>query len=161
VSGTGLAPPFQRAKEGNPVSSASIKLLRLLLVEDSEPCQELFGCLIEDVRGRVDAGIECDFARSGSEALDRVRHHRYDALILDQNMPGMSGLEVLAALRRAWRGARHPKVIAYSSCDAPDFRRRCLAAGADAFAPKYMDAPEFITVLQKLGLLAPPPGTPA
>ena len=128
-----------------------MKPLRLLLVEDSEPCQELFGCLIEDVRGRVDAGIECDFARSGSEALDRVRHHRYDALILDQNMPGMSGLEVLAALRR---GGRRPKVLAYSSCDAPDFRQHCLAAGADAFAAKYMDAPEFIGVLRQLGLIA-------
>lgn len=130
-----------------------MKPLRLLLVEDSEPCQELFECLIEDVRGRVDAGIECEFARSGPEALDRVRHERYDALILDQNMPGMSGLEVLAALQRFWRGARPAKVLAYSSCDAPDFRQRCLAAGADAFAAKYMGPSEFIGVLRQLGLV--------
>jgi CheY-like chemotaxis protein len=135
--------------------------LRLLLVEDSEPCQELFGCLIEDVRGCVNAAIECDLARSGPEALDRVRGHRYDALILDQNMPGMSGLEVLAALRRLWRGAPHPKVLAYSSCDAPDFRRRCLAAGADAFASKHMGTAEFIAVLRQFGLVGPPAGAGA
>ena len=130
-----------------------MKRLRLLLVEDSAPCRELFECLIEDVRGRVDSRIECDLAQSGPEALALLRDRGYDALILDQNMPGMSGLEVLAALRRLWRGVRHPKVLAYSSCDAPDFRRRCLAAGADAFASKYMDAPEFIAVLRRLGLL--------
>jgi CheY-like chemotaxis protein len=125
-----------------------------LLVEDSEPCRALFACLIEDVRGCVGAGIECDCACSGAEALDRLRDRHYDALVLDQNMPGMSGLEVLAALRHIRWDAAHPKVLAYSSCDAPDFRRRCLAAGADAFASKYMCAPEFISVLQQLGLVA-------
>jgi CheY-like chemotaxis protein len=131
-----------------------MKHLRLLLVDDSAPCRELFECLVDDVRARVEAGIDCDLAHSGSEALDLVQNRRYDALIVDQNMPGMSGLEVMASLQGLWRGARHPKVLAYSTCDAPDFRRRCLAAGADAFAPKYMDASEFISVLQKLGLIA-------
>ena len=134
--------------------AASTKPLRLLLVEDSEPCQELFECLIEDVRGRLDAGIECDVAHSGPEALARVRLRGYDALILDQNMPGMNGLEVLAALRRPRRGMRQPKVLAYSSCDAPDFRQRCLAAGADAFASKYMAATDFVAVLRQLGLVS-------
>lgn len=135
-----------------------MKPLKILLVEDSAPCRQLFECLIEDVRGDVETQIECDQARSGPEALDLVARRRYDALILDQNMPGMSGLEVLASLRRLWRGACHPKVLAYSSCDAPDFRRRCLAAGADAFAPKYMGTSEFIAMLQQLGLITGPGG---
>jgi two-component system, sensor histidine kinase and response regulator len=151
--GTRIAPAPHPVIRGDPVSAASTKLLRLLLVEDSEPCRALFGCLIEDVSGCVDAGIECDLARSGPEALDRLHQKRYDALILDQNMPGMSGLEVLAALRGLRRGDPPPKVLAYSSCDAPDFRRQCLAAGADAFASKYMDMAEFIAVLRQLGLV--------
>lgn len=138
-----------------------MKPLRLLLVEDSEPCQKLFECLIEDARECVVAGIECDLARSGHEALDRVGLQHYDALILDQNMPGMSGLEVLAALRRVRHGASPPKVLAYSSCDAPDFRRHCLAAGADAFASKYMGPSEFIGVLRQLGLIPGLPGASA
>lgn len=135
-----------------------MKPLKLLLVEDSVPCRQLFECLIEDVRGDVATQIECDLARTGPEALELVAKGAYDALILDQNMPGMSGLEVLASLRRLWQGTRHPKVLAYSSCDAPDFRRRCLAAGADAFAPKYMGASEFIAVLKQLGLITGPGG---
>ena len=136
------------------MSAASTRPLRLLLIEDSEPCRALFVCLIEDVRGRVGTGIECDCACSGPEALDRLRDRHYDALVLDQNMPGMSGLEVLTALRQIRWDGTPPKVLAYSSCDTPDFRRRCLDAGADAFASKYMRAPDFISVLQQLGLIA-------
>lgn len=48
----------------------------------------------------ADLGCACDTAASGEEALDRVRRHRYDALVTDMRMPGMGGAALVHAIRR-------------------------------------------------------------
>lgn len=47
----------------------------------------------------VDAGYGVLLAESGKEALEKLREHRIDLMILDLRMPGMDGLEVLRRLR--------------------------------------------------------------
>jgi two-component system sensor histidine kinase ChiS len=56
-------------------------------------------------------GAECRLARSGTEALALVRKVVPDALILDVNMPGMDGFEVLTSLRADHATARIPVVL--------------------------------------------------
>ncbi len=72
-------------------------------------------------------------AGSGQEALDRAPGCRPDVLLLDLNMPGMNGFEVLPRLRAALPGTR---VVVLTTGQAPDDRRRALGAGADAFIVK-------------------------
>ena len=129
------------------------KPLRLLLVEDSAQDRQLFECLIEDVRRQCEIRVDCELAASGPQALELIDHERYDAVILDQHMPEMSGSEVMCALRgRFESSAERPKVLAYSTLDVPEFRHQCLVDGADAFMPKYMGAAEFARVIRELGL---------
>ena len=45
-------------------------------------------------------GVECDLARDGEEALDLLRDHDYDAILLDIFMPNLDGFQVCAAVRR-------------------------------------------------------------
>lgn len=45
-------------------------------------------------------GLDCDLARDGEEALDLLRDHDYDAILLDIFMPHLDGFEVCAAVRR-------------------------------------------------------------
>lgn len=127
--------------------------LRLLVIEDSHRDRQLFRCLIEDFHEQNALPIACDVVGSGPQALERLRQAHYDAVVLDQNMPEMSGSEVLSALRALFCDGRdRPKVLAYSTCDLPEFRRQCLAEGADAFAAKYMGPQELARALRELGL---------
>ena len=127
--------------------------LRLLLVEDSAQDRQLFECLIEDFRRECAVGVHCELAASGPQALELMARTRYDAVILDQHMPEMSGSEVMSALDgRFPRREDRPKVLAYSTLDVPEFRHRCLAEGADAFMPKHMAAVDFARVMRELGL---------
>lgn len=77
---------------------------RPVLVVDDEPSMRLLTrLLLEEV------GLECVEAASGSEALERSASAHYSAIVLDQRMPVMTGVEVAAQLRE--RGDRTPIVI--------------------------------------------------
>ena len=66
----------------------------VLLVEDEKRIRDI-------VRDYFSAhGLECDLARDGEEALDLLRDHDYDAILLDILMPNLDGLQVCAAVRR-------------------------------------------------------------
>lgn len=103
---------------------------RLLLVEDSLPDRQLFECLLEDFQRDCAVCVECAQAMSGSQALELLDRAHFDAVILDQHMPEMSGSEVMTALNgRFQRRGDRPKVLAYST----------LAAGVEALLRQRRD----------------------
>lgn len=128
--------------------------LRVLLVEDSTRDWQLFEYLLEDFRAVPAPALDCERVRTGPQALQRLADTDFDLLVLDQNMPEMSGAEVLTAMAPLYaEGARtRPKVLAYSTCDTPEFRRQCLSDGADGFCSKYMTPRELLYALRALGL---------
>jgi DNA-binding NtrC family response regulator len=65
---------------------------KILLVDD-EP--EFTRVLSERIQSR---GVDVDTAASGREALEKVKDHNYDAIVLDLSMPEMDGLETLRRL---------------------------------------------------------------
>lgn len=128
--------------------------IRLLVVEDNPQDWLLFSYLLEDLQHDTGLSIECEWAPSGPQGLERMDHQHFDAVVLDQQMPEMSGSEVMAALPALFRTRRdRPKVLAYSNCDLPEFGRKCLAEGADGFLPKYMSVADLARVLGEFGLL--------
>ena len=70
---------------------------------------------------------------SGQEFLDALRGRHPDCLILDLQMPGLTGLEIQRALTAA--GVQFPTII-ITAHDEPETRARCLAAGAAAYLCK-------------------------
>jgi DNA-binding NtrC family response regulator len=66
----------------------------VLLVDDEV---EFVETLAERMRSR---GLKVDTAHDGQQALQKTANKRYDAIILDLAMPGMSGMEVLKKLRQ-------------------------------------------------------------
>ena len=70
---------------------------------------------------------------SGQEFLDSLRARQPDCLVLDLQMPGLTGLEVQRALTGA--GVRFPTII-ITAHDEPETRARCLAAGVAAYLCK-------------------------
>lgn len=82
--------------------------MRVLVVDDASSLRFMLRVLLED------AGIEVEEAGSGREALDRLTRPRatgFDAVVLDQRMPGLSGLEIARMLVE--RGP-HPRLFLFS-----------------------------------------------
>ena len=67
---------------------------RILIVDDDEVSCRLFAEVLEG------EGHEVHQARSGEEALDRLRKESYDLLMADVRMPGITGLDVTRAMRQ-------------------------------------------------------------
>jgi len=79
------------------------------------------------------ADLEAAVFGSGQEFLDSLRGRQPDCLVLDLQMPGLTGLEVQRIL--AGSGARFPTII-ITAHDEPEARARCLAAGVAAYLCK-------------------------
>jgi DNA-binding NtrC family response regulator len=66
---------------------------RVLLVDDEAEFVEVLKLRLES------RGIVVETAGTGAEALEKVKEHAFDAIVLDLVMPGMDGIETLQALR--------------------------------------------------------------
>ena len=83
--------------------------------------------------------------RSGEQFLALLADGLPDCLILDLQMPGMSGLELQQALFD--RGIGIPTIIMTSNTDAA-MRERCLSAGAVAYLPKPVRRAELFAAIE-------------
>jgi CheY-like chemotaxis protein len=97
-------------------------------VEDDDANRTILG---EFLRSR---GYEVDEAASGAEALVRAAAGSPDLVVLDIQLPGMDGFEVLARLRAG--GGPVPPVLALTALAMSGDRERILDAGADAYLAK-------------------------
>jgi len=77
-----------------------------------------------------------DEAVSGGQMLNFLQHNDYDLLLLDMNMPDMSGIEMIAQAREL-----KPKtpVLVLSADDSPQSARKALQAGAVGYLTKNSD----------------------
>ena len=88
-------------------------------------------------------------AASYAELRDVLRTTSCDVLLLDLNLPGRSGLEVLASVRETHADIR---VLIVSMYPEDQYAVRCLRAGAQGYANKAADPLELITAVRTLML---------
>jgi CheY-like chemotaxis protein len=115
----------------------------VLIVEDNARNLKL----VRDVLGH--AGYATLEAADGEAALALARERRPDAILMDINLPGMTGVEALAALRADTATAAIP-VAAVTACAMKDDRARLLAAGFDAYLEKPVDVRALPTQVEAL-----------
>jgi two-component system invasion response regulator UvrY len=84
-------------------------------------------------------------AGSYSEVRDALRTHTCEVLVLDLNLPGRGGLEVLATLRESNSPV---KVLIVSMFPEDQYAIRCLRAGAQGYLNKAGDPSELITAVR-------------
>ena len=89
-------------------------------------------------------------AENGKEALARCAVAMPDLILLDWNMPVMTGIEFITELRAAAGGAR-PKVVFCTTEHEPAIVGRGIAAGADGFVTKPFDDQTLSAKLQRIG----------
>ena len=88
-------------------------------------------------------------AENGKQALELLPTQKVDAIILDINMPVMTGIEFLKEAKKIPKLAAIP-VIVLTTQGEDDLKNQALALGAKAFMVKPFQKDELITVLNKL-----------
>ncbi len=113
---------------------------RVLVVDDDADWREFLKLCLEDL------GYEATEAADGQEALATLsRGERYGVVLLDLNMPGMSGLDVV---RKLPRGAS-PQIVFLTSAAAQDVGS-ALLSGPHYYLPKGASRDELSLLLQSL-----------
>ncbi|MGD0574488.1 MAG: response regulator [Anaerolineales bacterium] len=118
----------------------------LLLVEDDRDMVTLLRTLLEM------EGYTVGSARSGDAVLAMVDQQRPDIVLLDVNLAGQSGLQVLQTLRSRAE-TRAIRVIMTSGMDLSE---QCLQEGADAFLLKPYMPDELVRLLEEVLAHSPP-----
>jgi two-component system sensor histidine kinase/response regulator len=128
-----------------PVSSAISAGLQgnVLLVEDNFINQQVSQAMLEKL------GLQLQIANNGREAVELVRQHHFDLVLMDCQMPVMDGYEATVAIRRlpAGRGAVLP-IVALTANAMEGDRQKCLSAGMDGFLAKPYTLPELRATLR-------------
>ncbi len=93
------------------------------------------------------AGFDVDVAEDGEAALEKLKGQKFDAVLLDINMPRMSGIEALGIIRQQF-----PQTEAIMLTGFADFSTaiECLKNGARDYLVKPIDTTELITRLKSL-----------
>jgi two-component system, chemotaxis family, chemotaxis protein CheY len=117
-----------------------------LVVDDSRVIRKVARRILEDLRFSIDE------AGDGLEALTRCRKQMPDAVLLDWNMPVMSGIEFLRQLRREPGGER-PVVVFCTTENDVDHISEAIRAGANEYIMKPFDGDILHSKFSEAGLL--------
>ncbi len=115
---------------------------RVLVVDDDGQVRQVLSRLLEAM------GVEVETAPGGAQAMVKLDHGSYDALMLDLDMPGVTGLDVLLHVQRA--APDMPVLVVTGTFEAERIE------GAVAVLPKPLDGPSLHDAL--VGALRSAPG---
>jgi signal transduction histidine kinase/ActR/RegA family two-component response regulator len=119
------APPAPPAREARPLAG-----VRLLVADDHDDLRSALARLL------VDAGADVETAADGRAAFDLALRGNPDVVLLDVEMPGLTGLDVASRLRAHGRAV---PIVAVTAHVLPEERERCLQAGCSGVIIKPFD----------------------
>ncbi len=120
-----------------------ISNLNILLAEDNPINQMVAMELLEQEKAIV------QLVENGQEALDMLNTRQFDVILMDMQMPIMSGYEAMEKLRRKNKGKDY-KIIAVTAHVNDKELKRCLDAGADSYISKPFEIEHLKTEILKL-----------
>jgi PAS domain S-box-containing protein len=123
-------------------SSASHRV-EVLLAEDNKVNQLVARIMLEKM------GCQVDMAENGLEACTALQHKAYDLVLMDCQMPTMSGFEATERIRGLETSGRRTPIIALTAGVLKEERDRCYASGMDDFICKPISQKDLDSVLEK------------
>jgi len=114
----------------------------ILVVEDNAVNQKVTTMMLAHL------GYSAEIAPNGKEALRAVSAGRYDAILMDCQMPEMDGYQATREIRRHHGAIRLP-IIAMTAGAMQGHREHCLAAGMDDYLPKPVQPAALADVLDR------------
>jgi CheY-like chemotaxis protein len=132
-------------RPSRPVFERSPRSLHVLLAEDNPINQRLAVCLLEK------RGHTVVVAGTGRAALAALETQRFDAVLMDVEMPEMDGYEATSAIRAGEKSTgRHMPIIALTAHAMKGARERCLEAGMDSYVSKPLQPRALFEALESL-----------
>jgi two-component system chemotaxis response regulator CheY len=118
-----------------------------LVVDDSRVVRKVARRIAEDL------GFECTEAEDGQKAYEACQAKMPEAILLDWNMPVMSGIEFLEKLRKMSNGT-YPKVVFCTTENDMTQIQKAIMAGADEYIMKPFDSEIIQSKFIQIGLLS-------
>ena len=115
--------------------------MRLLLVEDDD----MLGSSLK--RGLTQAGHTIEWVQDGEAALLATDTSQFDLMLLDVNLPKLSGVDVVKKLRQS---NNNTPVLMLTAMDTLDYKVKGLDAGADDYLTKPFDFEELLARIRSL-----------
>ena len=140
-------PPAPEVELGPP--DPAHKGRRVLVVEDNAANLKVTVRMVERL------GYRADVAANGAEAVSMLEAGRYDAVLMDCQMPELDGYDATRLIRKGEPSGQHVPIIAMTAAALSGDRERCLAAGMDDYISKPVKLHIVAAVLERW--LAPAP----
>lgn len=118
--------------------------LRVLLVEDIELNVIVARSVLEKL------GHTVDVAMTGTEALEKFKPGVYDLLLLDIQLPDMTGFDIAKQIRETYSAEEVPALVALTANVLKD-KKEYLASGMDDVLSKPLSVLELMVVIKKIG----------
>lgn len=117
-----------------------------LIVDDSHIVRKVAKRIIEDL------GFTCIEAEDGQIAHDICINQMPDAILLDWNMPNMTGIDLIKKLR-AMDGGDMPRVVFCTAEGGTEYSQNAMNAGANGYIVKPFDGHIIADEFKKAGIL--------
>ncbi len=145
VSVLGRANPSQAEGAESSCAEVAARALHVLLAEDNAVNQRLAVAILER------RGHQVTVANNGEEAVEAFSSSRYDAILMDVQMPLMDGLEATASIRQLeQRTGGHIPIIAMTAHAMKGDKERCIEGGMDGYVSKPIRADELFAAVEGL-----------
>lgn len=140
VQNEAVTEPSGSGRRAGATSGTASSGPRLLIVDDEAECRKLLAVMLSQV------GMSSTMATNGAEALSILQRESVDAVISDLIMPGVSGLELLAQVRRFY-----PQQVFLIATGVDDVRvgMQAIRQGADDYLVKPLEADMVVASLER------------
>ncbi|MDV6332124.1 response regulator [Asticcacaulis sp. 201] len=117
--------------------------MRLLCVEDNSTLRKMIDLML------ATTGIDVDFAVDGREAVEAYQVNEYDAVLMDMEMPVMSGLQAAREIRQVEDGHHltYTPILFLGCAEACAQAEQSFEAGGDGLLPKPFTSEALIGAL--------------
>lgn len=119
---------------------------KFLLVEDNKANQIFMKVLLQ----KIDVGF--DIANDGLEAIELFKENSYDLILMDENMPNLSGMEATQKIREIEKrkNLKYTPIVALTANALKGERERFLDGGMDEYLTKPLSKEMLIKIINKL-----------
>ena len=114
----------------------------VLVVEDDPEINELVGAYVQI------AGFDYQSALTGSQAVEKARHHNPSLIVLDIMLPDFDGFEVARRLKSE-ANTRGIPIVMLTALDREEYRQRGKTAGASAYLTKPFDPDRLLEAIKE------------
>ena len=139
--------PVSPSRENQPVANLPAKFI--LFGEDDIDDEDL----LREIIGSIDESFYLFFVNNGRKLLEMLKempdNHLPCLIVLDYNMPELTGAEILKEIKKEDRYAGIPKVI-WSTSNSETFRRTCIEAGANEYLIKPSNVHDLVNAARHM-----------